>query len=42
VGALNTDNEVVNTLHLLEEHIRQRTERWHRTRFLEASVTRTK
>jgi L,D-peptidoglycan transpeptidase YkuD (ErfK/YbiS/YcfS/YnhG family) len=42
VGALNTDNEVVNTLHLLEEHIRQRTERWHRTRSLEASVTRTK
>jgi L,D-peptidoglycan transpeptidase YkuD (ErfK/YbiS/YcfS/YnhG family) len=32
VGALNTDNEVVNTLHLLEEHIQQRAKRWHRTR----------
>jgi hypothetical protein len=42
VGALNTDNEVVNTLHLLEEHIRQRTERWHRTGSLEALFTRAK
>ncbi|MDH4194213.1 MAG: L,D-transpeptidase [Nitrospirota bacterium] len=42
VGALNTDNEVVNTLHLLKEHIQQRTERWHRTRALEASFTSTK
>jgi len=42
VGALNTDNEVVNALHLLEEHIQQRTERWHRTRSLEASFTSTK
>jgi L,D-peptidoglycan transpeptidase YkuD (ErfK/YbiS/YcfS/YnhG family) len=42
VGALNTDNEVVNTLHLLEEHIRQRTERWNRTGSLEALFTRAK
>jgi L,D-peptidoglycan transpeptidase YkuD (ErfK/YbiS/YcfS/YnhG family) len=39
VGALNTNNEVVNTLHLLEEHIQQRTQRWHRAQSLEPLLT---
>ncbi len=42
VGALNQDNDVVNTLHLLEEHILQRTERWKKTRSLDASFASTK
>lgn len=42
VGALNTDNEVVNTLRLLEKHIQQRTERWQGTRSLVTSFTSIK
>ncbi|MCA9420333.1 MAG: L,D-transpeptidase, partial [Nitrospira sp.] len=42
VGALNQDNDVVNTLRRLEAHIQQRTERWHKTRTLAASFTGTK
>ncbi|MDH5701083.1 MAG: L,D-transpeptidase family protein [Nitrospirota bacterium] len=42
VGALNQDNDVVNTLRQLETHIEERTERWHKTRTLSASFTSTK
>ena len=41
VGALNQDNEVVNTLHRLAEHIQGRTERWQNTRSLNASFAST-
>lgn len=42
VGALNQDNDVVNTLRQLDAHIQQRTERWQKIRTLAASFTSTK
>jgi murein L,D-transpeptidase YafK len=41
VGALNQDNDVVNSLHQLEAHIQERNERWHKPRTLAASFPST-
>ncbi len=41
VGALNQDNDVVNTLRQMEAHIQKRNERWHTLPTLAASFTST-
>ncbi|MEO8325362.1 MAG: L,D-transpeptidase family protein [Nitrospirota bacterium] len=41
VGALNQDNDVVNSLHQMEAHIQERDERWHTLPTLAASFTST-
>ncbi len=41
VGALNQDNDVVNSLHQMEAHIQERNERWHTLPTLAASFTGT-